>query len=243
MPNVESPFSFYSSQNVDSVRLLIVAPLDDDWVDEVVVSTDEGEIEFWSTAVFCYILGARPPLNVVNGFITRVWKGFNIDKISFMKNGIFIVRFASKEHQQQAIGYGPLMFDSKPVIIKEWKPDASLVKHNIQCLPIWVKIQDLDIKFLGENCLRKIIGPIGSLIKCDENTMNRNFLSFPRLLIEVSMEQDFPEEVIFVDECGSEQTVQLEYEWLPLSCSKWKGIGHSEDQCRTKPLREGVKKV
>ncbi|XP_074298351.1 uncharacterized protein LOC141629211 [Silene latifolia] len=202
-----------------------------------------GEIEFWSTAVYCFIIGARPPWMVVSGFIKRVWSGFAIDKISFMTNGIFIVRFKTKEHQQKALDYGPLMFDSKPVIVNEWRPEACLVKHDVQVIPIWVKLQGLDIKFWGMNSLKKIGGSIGKVLKCDENTSRRNFLSFPRLLIEVKRDQDFPKDIVFVDELGKDQCVQVEYEWLPISCLKCKGIGHSQEQCKIDSKKAAPKKV
>ncbi|XP_074290351.1 uncharacterized protein LOC141617081 [Silene latifolia] len=177
-----------------------------------------GEIEFWSTAVYCFIIGARPPWMVVNGFIKQVWSGFAIDKISFMTNGIFIVRFKTKEHQQKALDYGSLMFDSKPVIVNEWRPEACLVKHDVQVIPIWVKLQGLDIKFWGMNSLKKIGGSIGK-------------------------DQDFPKDIVFVDETGKDQCVQVDYEWLPISCHKCKGIGHSQDQCKIDSKKEVPKKV
>ncbi|XP_074290342.1 uncharacterized protein LOC141617073 [Silene latifolia] len=183
------------------------------WIEDV-----SGEMNFWSTAVYGYILGARPPWTVVNGFLKRVWSRFDIDKISFMTNGIFLVRFKTKEHQKKALDYGPLMFDSKPVIIKEWLPDYCLVKHDVKQIPIWVKIHDLDIKFWGARCLRKIIAPLGKFLKCDANTSNRNFPSFPRLFMEVELNQEFPKVIEFLDESAKEQTVRLDYEWLPITC-------------------------
>ncbi|XP_074305999.1 uncharacterized protein LOC141641227 [Silene latifolia] len=209
----------------------------------ITVEDVSGEIDYWSTVVYCFILGARPPSTVVNGFIKRVWSGFSIDKISFMTNGIFIVRFKSKEHQLKALDYGPLMFDSKPVIVNEWRPEVCLVKHDVQVIPIWVKLQGLDIKFWGMNSLKKIGSGIGKVIKCDENTVRRNFLSFPRLLIEVNRDQDFPKEIVFVDELGRDKCVKVEYEWLPITCDKCKGIGHSQEQCKIEKRKDVPRKM
>ncbi|XP_074271256.1 uncharacterized protein LOC141595185 [Silene latifolia] len=46
------------------------------------------------------------------------------------------------------------------------------------------------------------------------------------------MNQDFPMMIEFLDESAKEQTVRLEYEWLPITCGKCNGIGHSLEQCR-----------
>ncbi|XP_074314519.1 uncharacterized protein LOC141649737 [Silene latifolia] len=68
------------------------------------------------------------------------------------------------------------MFDNKPVIIREWTPTAELVKQELKSLPIWVKLYDLDLKFWGTECLKKIGGLTRKVLKTDEATEKRNFL-------------------------------------------------------------------
>ena len=31
------------------------------------------ELDYWSTALICYVLGANPPFGVMNGFCNRIW--------------------------------------------------------------------------------------------------------------------------------------------------------------------------
>ncbi|XP_074297574.1 uncharacterized protein LOC141628314 [Silene latifolia] len=125
------------------------------------------EIYFWSTSVYCYIVGANPPSNVISGFVKRVWPSNGVDKVSFLPNGIFLLRFKTKE-QQAVLSNGHLIFDNKPVIIKEWKPGEELLKHDVSRIPLWVKLYGLDIKFWGVNCLKKISGHVSQYIKCDD---------------------------------------------------------------------------
>lgn len=35
---------------------------------------DIQEVEYWSSAVICYVLGANPPLNVMDGYFRRIWE-------------------------------------------------------------------------------------------------------------------------------------------------------------------------
>ncbi|KAJ8426050.1 hypothetical protein Cgig2_011267 [Carnegiea gigantea] len=39
------------------------------------------EIEYWQSAMLCFVLGANPPLEVIEGFIRRMWNAYDIDKI------------------------------------------------------------------------------------------------------------------------------------------------------------------
>ncbi|XP_074303188.1 uncharacterized protein LOC141637598 [Silene latifolia] len=192
----------------------------------------DGEIQYWSTSVFCYILGANPPSSVISGFVKRVWQSHGVDKVSFLPNGIFIVRFKTKEQQQQVLNNGHLLFYSKPVIIKEWSPDVALIKHDVKQVPVWMKLYGLEIKFWGKECLKKLSGEVGKFIKCDDATSKRSFFGYARILIEVQIGQNFPKELSFVDELGLLHKLRVDYDWLPVSCVQCKGMGHTAEQCR-----------
>ncbi|XP_074266519.1 uncharacterized protein LOC141589794 [Silene latifolia] len=125
-----------------------------------------------------------------------------------------------KEQQQFVLNNGHLLFDNKPVIVNEWKPDTELGKHDVKCIPIWMKLYDLDVKFWGLTSLKKLSSVVGRFIRCDENTLHKNFLGFARVMIEVEIRQQFPDQILFLDENGKNQKARVQYDWLPLSCSK-----------------------
>ena len=77
--------------------------------------------------------------------------------------------------------------------MKPWDPNCNFNKEDIRRLPIWVKIEDLELKYWGQRSLFKIIGKLGKPIMMDEFTKNREKLGYPRVFIEVSMSQDFPD--------------------------------------------------
>lgn len=39
------------------------------------------EISFRETSVVCYVLGANPPLHVIDGFVKRIWNSLDINKV------------------------------------------------------------------------------------------------------------------------------------------------------------------
>lgn len=93
------------------------------------------EIEYWSSAII-NILGVKPPYRIIDGFICRVWGKFGVAKVSMMSNGVFVVRFLNKDDMMKALNDGPILFDRKPVIMKEWSPDLDLLNVDVPGLPL-----------------------------------------------------------------------------------------------------------
>ncbi|XP_074299770.1 uncharacterized protein LOC141630932 [Silene latifolia] len=148
-----------------------------------------------------------------------------------------------EDQQQFVLNNGHLIFDNKPVIIKEWHPEMQLVKHEVKRIPLWMKLYDLDVKLWGIECLKKLSSGVGKFIKCDESTFHKNFLGFARIMVEVDIDQSFPTVLNFLDETDKSQTIKVVYDWLPLSCTKCKGLGHLAENCeRVEGLNKWVRK-
>lgn len=61
--------------------------------------TDEDiaeEVQFWKSAMLCYVLGANPPLSVMEGYFRRTWQE-RINKVGSPHYGFFLVRFHRME--------------------------------------------------------------------------------------------------------------------------------------------------
>ncbi|XP_074293363.1 uncharacterized protein LOC141620371 [Silene latifolia] len=39
------------------------------------------ELNYWKSSVYCFILGANPPWDIVEGFVRRIWANYPIDKL------------------------------------------------------------------------------------------------------------------------------------------------------------------
>lgn len=73
----------------------------------------------------CFVVGANPPLHVMDGFVKRIWKDLNIDKIGMVNKGVFWVRFNSKEFEDKACGVTDILYDKKPFVIKPWNATSN----------------------------------------------------------------------------------------------------------------------
>ncbi|XP_074267096.1 uncharacterized protein LOC141590399 [Silene latifolia] len=190
----------------------------------------QGELEFWSSSVFCFVLGANPPNHVMDGYVRRIWKDYSIDKVAYLVNGICIVRF-SKQEDKDAVLDQTLFFDNKPFIIKDWQPDVKCVKDKPDLVRIWVRLYNLDLKFWGK-ALPKIVSMIGTPIRPDRATEKKEYLEYARFMVEVKLGQSLPDKIEFIDDKDIVQSQEVSYEWKPLVCSQCSGIGHDAAMCR-----------
>ncbi|XP_074278027.1 uncharacterized protein LOC141601632 [Silene latifolia] len=165
----------------------------------------ENELAYWSTAVYCYVLGANRPFKVVEGFVKRVWGYTEYDQISFHSN----------------------------VVVKEWTPQVKLVREALDVVHIWIRFYGLPLKFWG-NALNKIARLVGKPIRCDSNTLLKTFIGHARIMVEVKMRKDLPDVIEFTDELGIDHRQIVHYEWKPVICSECKGLGHFGRDCRKK---------
>ncbi|XP_074296366.1 uncharacterized protein LOC141626478 [Silene latifolia] len=200
------------------------------------------EVEFWSNAISCYVLGANPPKLVLGGFIRRIWKKLSIVSTMFQPNGFCLIRFKTKDDKHAALHSGPLFFDNKPFVVKEWTPGMKLTKEKPDSIPVWIHLYDLDLKYWGL-ALPKIVSLVGKPICCDQATKNREFLGYARYLVEVKVGEHLPDSIEFIDENGLCQQQLVHFEWKPILCTVCKGVGHETGLCKKKTVVPKPKKT
>ncbi|XP_074299433.1 uncharacterized protein LOC141630528 [Silene latifolia] len=120
----------------------------------------KSEVEFWNQSVYCYILGTNSPLEVVEDYVYQALSDFGIDRVSFMENGVFLVRFTTPAGISALLNTGYYFFDNKPIVIKPWSVEVDLVKEKIDVVLVWVWLTGIPLKFWG-NCLMPIAGLVG----------------------------------------------------------------------------------
>ncbi|XP_060972357.1 uncharacterized protein LOC133038279 [Cannabis sativa] len=171
----------------------------------------------------------------MEGFAKRMW-GDKLDRVKLLSFGIYIIRFSNVEARDQVLNGGFIFFNRRPVIMKPWNPNENFSKEDVSRVPIWIQLEGLELKYWGEKSLFKIVGQRGKPIMVDAITKERERLSYPRILIEVSMNQKLPEMLEFEDEHGWNSSIGVKYEWKPSICTHCSGLGHIADDCRKRTV-------
>lgn len=84
---------------------------------------------------------------------------------------------------------------------------------------------------------------IGKPIRSDRATAQKDILKYARVLVEVKVDQIFPEEISFENETGLTMSQKIHYECRPIFCGDCKGIGHTAEECRKKRFEVAAKKI
>ncbi|KAL2894824.1 hypothetical protein RDABS01_010733 [Bienertia sinuspersici] len=199
------------------------------------------EVDYWKPSIVSFVIGANPPGTIMEGFFRRVWTDHGVDKVITIKRGMILIRFNSMENRNKVMNTDRLFFDSKPVVLKPWHLDMNITQDEIKRIPIWIHLE-LNFKYWGAKCLGKIVKPVGTLIKVDNTTAQRDKLHYARCMIEVEINQKFPMAVQFLNEKNEITNVPITYEWKPEICSKCKKIGHKSQQCFTTTTQPRMQK-
>ncbi|KAL2931019.1 hypothetical protein RDABS01_036429 [Bienertia sinuspersici] len=169
------------------------------------------EITYWSSVVVYYVLGANPPYSVMNGFCHRIWGKKGLDKVPMVGRGLFLIRFNTVEQCNKVLTGEPQFFDYKLLIMKQWDPGMDLHKENVKTIPIWIRLTNLELKYWGSKCLDKLGDCIGTTLKVDHITLNKERLAYARNLIGEGLDKDLPYHMWFMNEKGISMKQAVEY--------------------------------
>ncbi|RAL49275.1 hypothetical protein DM860_017555 [Cuscuta australis] len=119
----------------------------------------------WDRAVLCCILGANPPVEVVKGFLSRIWKNYAIEDVSFFKNGQYIALFEKEEDRDEAVKRKYYHFDNKPMLVQRWRPGSTISVMESEDIPIWIQLPNLDLKYWSLSGLGRLGRSLGNQLK------------------------------------------------------------------------------
>ena len=69
-------------------------------------SDTRSEVEYGSAAIIYGMVGANPTLDVIDGFVRRIWSTRSIDKVVLARKEVFLVRFLNVQDKQRSHNKG-----------------------------------------------------------------------------------------------------------------------------------------
>ena len=75
---------------------------------------------------------------------------------------------------------------------------------------------------------------LGIPLKVDWYTKDKVMMKYTCLLVEMPLDGNVPEYIIFANEKDILIRQRVMYEWLPIKCTHCRMFGHTQDVCRKK---------
>nr|GEU84822.1 zinc knuckle CX2CX4HX4C [Tanacetum cinerariifolium] len=112
------------------------------------------------------------------------------------------------------------------IILKKWSMDTRLLKEELTCIPVWVRLHDVPIQVFEDDGISLIASFTGEPVMLNSYTSSMcndswGRSSFARCLIEVNSEADLVDVVTIgipslTGDDFIKETIRVEYEWRPL---------------------------
>lgn len=128
-----------------------------------------------------------------------------------------------------AIEAGPISYDKKPVVIKEWSANLNLMKETMVVVLTWIRLPGLPLKYWEQVSLNKIASLIGKPIRSDRATAQKDLVEYARVHVEVNISQTLPDKVVFINEKGLKVSEKVLYDCKSIICEECKGVCHTGD--------------
>ncbi|XP_043717563.1 uncharacterized protein LOC122665474 [Telopea speciosissima] len=119
------------------------------------------------------------------------------------------------------------------MILRPWSPDVCLERVDLCSVPVWVSLPNLTFHFWSSEALSSIGSVIGKPIITDKMTRSMERLSYARLCVEVSANEELPLSVPVYGDGGFVFNQRVVYDWKPPLCVHCKVFGHMIDACKS----------
>lgn len=57
---------------------------------QIVTSDIHVEVQYWSTAVICGVVSPNPLVDVIEGFVRRIWGSMDIDRVVLARKAVYL---------------------------------------------------------------------------------------------------------------------------------------------------------
>ncbi|XP_062022512.1 uncharacterized protein LOC133738833 [Rosa rugosa] len=149
-----------------------------------------------------------------------------------MGKGYFTFSFASDAAVSMVWAQGAVSLKPGVLRFMRWTPNFSPANQRNTNAQVWVRLWDLGLQFWEPVTLFEIANGIGVPVKIDQNTLERKFGLFARVLVDVDLTSSPPCELAIRRSNGEVAVVELEYERLPDFCTHCGNVGHRVTACK-----------
>ncbi|GLJ48715.1 hypothetical protein SUGI_1027370 [Cryptomeria japonica] len=191
-------------------------------------SESEEDRELWMEhTMIGRVVGPQMIRSTIREWISKHW-GLRLI-VKFIPRNFFIVVFKDGMERNKFLCKDNWFIKEHPLYLQPCFPNFNPLPLAIYDKPIWIRMYNLPMDYLGDKCLEKIGRSLGTLLEIDEEIIEEDSYVYARL--KIAAVKEIPSQISLVTSVGVwMQQVEIEKEIVP--CSRCGSKMHLEEDCR-----------
>lgn len=183
-------------------------------------------------------LGKMPAYGPIQSVLNYLWgKGKKLEiHLNPWKRSI-LVRIPNDYIRQKVLEKKLWYVETSMFHVSQWNAELAASAPEIVSIPLWAHLRGIPFDLRTRIGLSLAAGLVGEPKETDEFTKNLINLDVAHVYVEVNLKKPLPSSVELIRENGEIIPIDVEYPWIPPSCSHCKEIGHIIKNCLNMPFK------
>lgn len=188
-------------------------------------------------AIVGRLLGRRLPFWVVQNEIQRKWGHLGLIQVTPMGVDCFLCWFSSVEARNSVLIGGPWFVAGHIIGLDKWKPSIASKSLEGFTSPVWIRLPNLPLEYWDSQNLARLAASVGEPMLMDEQTSSWGRCSYARVCVRIDLARKLPKG-IWAHGLNGRFFQPIEYEGIPIICSKCGRIGHKIEECKEQLIQK-----
>jgi hypothetical protein len=199
--------------------------------ERIYMSDDDEEEDHKIFSIIGKVLSPKSlHLQTIMGAMKPAWGNSRGLRARMVGDNVFIADFMNEMDKERALVGSPWLVGRHAVLLKEFEKNLRLSDVRFESMHIWVRIIDLNFKWMNKKKCWKIVGLVGKVNKLDVDEFGNAARPFLRARVEIPIDKPL-KRFITIETKDRDEFYDLQYEKLPFFCFSCGIMGHSELDC------------
>nr|POE85896.1 uncharacterized protein CFP56_18243 [Quercus suber] len=180
----------------------------------------------WTRSLIVKVYGRSMGFNFIHNKLLAMWKPAGRLDCVGLGHGFFLTRLLLKEDYENILRKGPWFIEGNFLSIRLWEPNFHPATANVSSVAVWIRLNELPIKYYNAKTLHQIGKSIGNVLKVDTHKATETKGKFTRLCMQIDINKPLVTTILI----GKfEQPVC--YEGIQKLCFGCGRVGHQKNLC------------
>lgn len=175
--------------------------------------------------------GRLPTFRHIQNVLSHMWgRGQRVEVHLNHANNSMLVRLPNEFIRMKVLEKKMWYIGKCMFLVAQWDSSGG-ANTDMDAIPIWAHLKGMPFDLMHHKGISLVAGLVGEPKEMDEFTRNLVSLSVAHVKVERNLSEPLPSSVEIVRDSGEVITIDVQYPWIPPTCSHCKEIGHNIRFC------------